>query len=80
MVYIFTTRTYLYATNYINYLKKNSLKILSIVRNDTLAGTRVAPWMMLQGFFTLWFSLFSLTPLFIQNSVFCYHGKKSYQQ
>ena len=30
--------------------------------------------------FTLWFSLFSLTPLFIQNSVFCYHGKKSYQQ
>ena len=29
---------------------------------------------------TLRLSLFSLTPLFIQNSVFCYHGKKSYQQ
>ena len=30
--------------------------------------------------FTLGFSLFSLTPLFIQNNVFCYHSKKSYQQ
>ena len=35
----------------------------------------IAPRVMLRGrgFFTLWFSLFSLTPLFIQNSVFCYH-------
>ena len=73
-------------------LKLQSFKVKPIVDETLLennyciqlhphnkAAHTLAPRVMLRGFLRCDFPS-SLTPLFIQNSVFCYHGKKSYQQ
>ena len=57
-----------------NHLTPNKFRRCSNIMCP-LSPTGDATWVL-----TLWFSLFSLTPLFIQNSAFYYHHKKSCQE